>query len=143
MHEKQRCMIFFIFFNHFLCRFTSRLYKNIYCRKKKHNYPLTTTQGDRFAGCENIVSWSQTSSLPPPPHPAGHNGVQSTHKRVAIELTFLDVELLNVLKIKVEGTKLSFSQRQHNCVSKQILQLFDKFPHRTCNYKITKIVRAL
>ena len=29
------------------------------------NYPLTT-QGDRFASCENIVSRSQTSSLPLP-----------------------------------------------------------------------------
>ena len=25
--------------------------------------------GDHFASCENIVSWSQTSSLPPPPPP--------------------------------------------------------------------------
>ena len=31
-------------------------------------YPLTTTQGDRFASCDNIVSWSETTSLPPP-HP--------------------------------------------------------------------------
>ena len=31
------------------------------------NYPLTTTQCDRFASCENIVSRSQTSSSPPPP----------------------------------------------------------------------------
>ena len=29
------------------------------------NYPLTTTLGDGFASCENIVSLSQTSSLPP------------------------------------------------------------------------------
>ena len=28
-------------------------------------YPLTTTLGDRFASCENIVSRSQTLSLPP------------------------------------------------------------------------------
>ena len=27
----------------------------------------TTTLGDRFASCENIVSWYQTSSLPPLP----------------------------------------------------------------------------
>ena len=33
--------------------------KNIYCGKKC-NYPLTVTQGDRFASCENIVSRSQT-----------------------------------------------------------------------------------
>ena len=37
------------------------------------NYPLTTTRGDRFASCENIVSTSQTSSLSPlhrlSPHP--------------------------------------------------------------------------
>ena len=30
------------------------------------NYPLTTTLRDRFASCENIVSRSQISSLPPP-----------------------------------------------------------------------------
>ena len=44
----------------------SKKSKNIYCGKKC-NYPLTTTQGDRFASCENIVSRSQTSSPPPPP----------------------------------------------------------------------------
>ena len=39
--------------------------------EKNCNYPLTTTQGDRFASCENIVSRFQTSSLPPPlPSPA-------------------------------------------------------------------------
>ena len=37
-------------------------------------YPLTTTQGDRFASCENIVSGprprlSQTPLPPPPPPP--------------------------------------------------------------------------
>ena len=35
--------------------------------EKYCNYPLTTTLGDRFASCENIVSRSQTSSLPPAP----------------------------------------------------------------------------
>ena len=35
--------------------------------EKYCNYPLTTTLGDRFASCENIVSRSQTSSLPPSP----------------------------------------------------------------------------
>ena len=34
--------------------------------EKYCNFPLTTTRGDRFASCENIVSRSQTSSLPPP-----------------------------------------------------------------------------
>ena len=33
--------------------------------EKYRNYPLTTTQGDRLASCENIVSRTQTSSLPP------------------------------------------------------------------------------
>ena len=74
MQEKQRCIIlFFQFFNHFLCRFASR-----YCQKclqweKQCNYPLTTTQSNRFASYENIVSRSHTSSLPstpPPPLPA-------------------------------------------------------------------------
>ena len=56
-------IVLFQFFNHFLCRFASRFYQNIYCGKNT-NYPLTTKQGDRFASCENIVSRSQTSSLP-------------------------------------------------------------------------------
>ena len=33
--------------------------------EKYYNYLLTITRGDRFASCENIVSRSQTSSLPP------------------------------------------------------------------------------
>ena len=37
--------------------------------KKYCNYPLTTMQGDRLANCENIVSLSQTLSLPAPPLP--------------------------------------------------------------------------
>ena len=40
----------------------------ILCVGEKYcNFPLTTTRGDRFASCENIVSVvsrSQTSSLP-------------------------------------------------------------------------------
>ena len=39
-------------------------YKNIYV-EKYCNFPLTTTQGDRFASCENVVPRSQTSPLPP------------------------------------------------------------------------------
>ena len=35
--------------------------------EKYCNYPLTTTQGDNFARCENIVSRFQTSSFPPHP----------------------------------------------------------------------------
>lgn len=35
--------------------------------EKYCNYPPTTTKGDRFASCENIVPWSQTSSLAPCP----------------------------------------------------------------------------
>ena len=66
MHD----IIFFNFLSisDFLCRFaSSKRSKNIYCGKDTvfFNYPLTTTQGDRFASCENIVSRSQTSSLPP------------------------------------------------------------------------------
>ena len=58
--------IIFLIFNPFLGRFASRFYQNIYCGKNT-NYPLTTKQGqgDRFASCENIISRSQTSSLPP------------------------------------------------------------------------------
>ena len=70
MQEKQRCMIlFFPIFKAFLISSAGSLLasikslKNIYCGKKC-NYPQTTTQGDRFASCENIVSRSQTSSLP-------------------------------------------------------------------------------
>ena len=61
-------IVLFQFFNHFLCRFASRFYQNIYCGKNT-NYPLTTKQNDRFASCANIVSRSQTSSLLPPPPP--------------------------------------------------------------------------
>lgn len=38
-------------------------------REKYSNYPLTSRQGDRFASCENILSWFQTSSLPAHPLP--------------------------------------------------------------------------
>ena len=46
--------------------------------RKYCNYLLTTTQGDCFASCENIFSWSQTSSLPypPPPTPTPDNYFQ-------------------------------------------------------------------
>ena len=70
MQEKQRCMIlFFSIFQAFLISsagslLASKKSKNIYCGEKC-NYPLTLTQGDRFASCENIVCQSQTSSLPP------------------------------------------------------------------------------
>ena len=37
--------------------------------EKYCNYPLTATWCDRFVSCENIVSRSQTSSLPTPPPP--------------------------------------------------------------------------
>ena len=95
MQEKQRCMIlFFQFFNHFVCRFASR-----YCQKcllwEKHcNCPLTTTQSDRFASYENIVSRSHTSSLPssPPASPPG------THECILYEL-FRYLEKAKVLKI--------------------------------------------
>ena len=54
--------------------FASKKSENIILLWEKYcNYPLTTTLGDRFASCENIVSRSQTSSLPPlvtvPPSP--------------------------------------------------------------------------
>ena len=59
-----------IFFNVLIIPSAGSLlaYQNILCGKNTY-YPLTTTKGDRFASCENIVSRSQTSSLPPPrPH---------------------------------------------------------------------------
>ena len=97
MQEKQRCIIlFFQFFNHFLCRFASR-----YCQKclqweKQCNYPLTTTQSNRFASYENIVSRSHTSSLPatPPPPPPSPPG---THECILYEL-FRYLEKAGVLK---------------------------------------------
>ena len=75
MQEKQRCMIlFFQFFNHFLCRFASRYCQKCLLSEKHCNYPLITTQSDRFTSYENIVSRSHTSSLtsypPPPPLPS-------------------------------------------------------------------------
>ena len=45
--------------------FASKKSENIILLWEKYcNYPLTTTLGDRFGSCENIVSRSQTSSLP-------------------------------------------------------------------------------
>ena len=67
MQEKQSCMIsFFLSIFDFFCRFASILDSKIFTVGKYCNYPLTTTLGDRFESCENIVSRSQTSSLPPP-----------------------------------------------------------------------------
>ena len=37
--------------------------------------------GDRFASCENIISWSQTSSLPPPPATVYHLLVKNNKGR--------------------------------------------------------------
>ena len=70
MQEKQRCMILLVF--NFLKAFLISSAGSFLASKrslweKYCNYPLTTTQGDLFASCENIVSRSQTSSLPPPP----------------------------------------------------------------------------
>ena len=62
MHD----MIFFNFLSisDFLCRSALILASKIFTVGKILYYPLTTTLGDRFASCENIVSRSQTSSLP-------------------------------------------------------------------------------
>ena len=65
-------MIFFQSFKHFWFPLSVRflLLKSLKVLfllwEKYRNYALTTTLGDRFASCENIVSRSQTSSLPPP-----------------------------------------------------------------------------
>ena len=56
----------FLISTYFLCRFASCFFKYLVW-EKYCNYPLTTSQDDRFASCENIVSRSQTSSLQPPP----------------------------------------------------------------------------
>ena len=64
-------MIFFNFFYAFLISsvgslLASKKSKNIILLWGKYcNYPLTITLGDRFVSCENIVSRSQTLSLPP------------------------------------------------------------------------------
>ena len=101
MQEKQRWMIlFFQFFNHFVCRFASR-----YCQKcllwEKHcNCPLTTTQIDRFASYENIVSRSHTSSLPaPPPAPV---------PRLPARYTWMYFVWIVSLFRKSKGLKISF-----------------------------------
>ena len=67
---KMHDIIFFNFLiiSDFCCRLASSSSKYLLW-EKYFNYPLTTMQGDHFASCENIVSWSQTSSLPPPPPP--------------------------------------------------------------------------
>lgn len=38
---------------------------NIFTVETCCDHSLTTTHGDRFASCEDIISRSQTSSLPP------------------------------------------------------------------------------
>ena len=66
-------ILFFQFFNNFLCRFASLFCQNIYCGKKKNcYYPLTTTQGDRSASCENVVSRRRPRLSPPPPEWRDH-----------------------------------------------------------------------
>ena len=45
------------------------------------NRPLTTTQGDRNASCENIVSRSQTSFAP---HPISDSDVAERRKRLEV-----------------------------------------------------------
>ena len=57
-----------------------RCLRSLFTVGKYCNYPLTTTQGDRFASCENIVSRSQTSSLPPTPRPRGRLHCAAWHK---------------------------------------------------------------
>ena len=62
-----------IFFNYWIISSAGSLLTEhaeiFYFVKINCNYPQTTTQCDCFASCENIISWSQTSSLPPPPPP--------------------------------------------------------------------------
>ena len=69
-------LFFFQFFKHFSfplpVRFLLLKSLKILLWEKYCNYPLTTKQCDRFASCENIVSRSQTSSLPPPPPTPTH-----------------------------------------------------------------------
>ena len=43
----------------------SEIFRRNLLWEKYRNYPLTTTQGDRLVSCENVVSRTQTSSLPP------------------------------------------------------------------------------
>ena len=47
----------FLINTYFLCWFASSFFKYLVW-EKYCNYPLTTTQDDRFASCENIVSRS-------------------------------------------------------------------------------------
>ena len=70
--------------------------------EKYCNYPLTTTLGDRFASCENILSRSQTSSLPPPP--------------LALKTTlclYLVERLIITLRCAVNVTRSSFLHPNH------------------------------
>ena len=59
MHD----IMFFTFLSisDFLWRFASSKKSKNLLWERLFNYPLTTTQGDRFASCENIVSPCQHS----------------------------------------------------------------------------------
>ena len=106
MRENQRCMIsFFQFCNHFLFWVASWSIKILIALWEKYcHYLLITMQGDRFASCENIVSWSQTSSL----HPL----------RTPIRIIILDVRLK---KDYFMGLLPSLHQRQCKIFDEMLL----------------------
>ena len=68
MHD----IVFFNFLIIFSAEWLLDLTKYLLWEKYCH-YLLITVQGDRFASCENIVSRSQTSSLPPPANTYSYN----------------------------------------------------------------------
>ena len=123
MQEKRRCMIFEHFWfplpisfpeaailpvdkatrtlgtRLFLCRFASCLYTCLYC-----NYPLTTTQGDRFASCENIVSGPRPRLFRAPlapPRPLAKTGLCLLNHTVQKDSR------------EVLGTSFRFDSRKH------------------------------
>ena len=57
---------------------------------KNCHYPLTTTQGDRFTSCENIVSCSQISSLPHYPPVFRFPSIQSSSYRGSAVLAYFE-----------------------------------------------------
>ena len=112
-----------IFFNFlsisvFLGRFASW---ERYC-----NYPLTITQADRFASCENTVSRSQTSFLPPPPPPPRwFNWIKPVLKTVSHVRTskILEVSKEHAQRKSRAAFRRGFSRGVTN-------QLRDRQPHR-------------
>ena len=112
MQEKQRCMIlFFQFFNHFLCWVRFLLLSKYLLWEKNCYYPLNTTQGYLFASCENI-SCAQISSLPPYPPVFRFPSIQSSSYRGSAVLAYF--ENFTAKTVHVYKTSVDVSNEKNN-----------------------------